>query len=82
MRVRIRAIPQIREIVPIFGENELCVYNRNSFPFVYVRFRSIGGATYQGNRRGKKSNIHFVTFITVANMRIMFVKSNSGILTY
>ena len=30
----------------------------------------------------KKSNIHFVPFIQVANLRIMFVKSNSEILIY
>ena len=30
----------------------------------------------------KKSNIHFVPFILVANLRIMFVKSNSEILLY
>lgn len=45
---------KMREIVHIFGENELCVYNRNSFSFVYVRFRSIGGATYPVNGREKK----------------------------
>lgn len=53
-RVRICAMPQMRKIRRIFGESETCVYNRNSFSFVYVRFRSIGGATYQGNRREKK----------------------------
>ena len=54
MHVRIRAIPQMREIVPILGESELCVYMQYSFPFVCVRFRSIVGATYPGNRREKK----------------------------
>ena len=43
-----------REIVHIFGESELCVYNSNSFTFVYVRFRSVVGATYLRNRREKK----------------------------
>ena len=37
---------EMREIRRIFDENELCVYNSNSFPFVYVRFRSIVGAAY------------------------------------
>ena len=44
----------MREIVRIFGENELCVYNRNSFTFVFVLFRSIVGVTYLINRREKK----------------------------
>ena len=65
MRVRIRAIPQMREIVPIFGESELCVYNSNSYPFVFVRFRSIVGADYPGNRREKK-----VTFTLCHSFRL------------
>ena len=72
---------KMREIVHILGENEPCVYNRNSFTFAYVRFRSIVGATYPGNRR-KKSNIHFVPFIQAANLRISLVKSNSEISVY
>lgn len=45
---------KMRETVRILSENELCVYNRNSFTFVFVRFLSIVGAIYPGNRREKK----------------------------
>ena len=53
-RVTNAIMRKMREIRRILGESELCVYNRNSFPFVYVRFRSIGGADYPGKRREKK----------------------------
>ena len=45
---------KMREIMRIFGESEPCVYNRNSFTFVFVRFLSIVGANYPENRREKK----------------------------
>ena len=53
-RVTKAIMREMREIRRIFGESELCVCNRNSFPFVYVRFRSLGGAAYPYNRREKK----------------------------
>lgn len=53
-RVTKAIILEMREIRRILGENELCVYNRNSFSFVFVRFRSICDVTYHGNRREKK----------------------------
>lgn len=53
-RVTKAIVQKMREIVRILRENELCVYRWCSFPFVFVRFSSIGDATYLINRREKK----------------------------
>ena len=45
-RITKATMRKVREIRRIFDENELCVYNSNSFPFIYVLFRSIVGAAY------------------------------------
>ena len=55
---------------------------------IAIRFRSYMFAFFQSSVRlicktgAKKSNIHFVPFIPVADLRIMFVKSNSEISVY
>ena len=53
-RVTKAIIKKCAKIRRIFVESELCVYNLNSFSFVYVRFRSIVGAAYLVNGREKK----------------------------
>ena len=62
---------------------------KTNFAFaIAIRFRSYMFAFVQSSVRlicktgAKKSNIHFVPFIRVANLRISLVKSNSEILIY
>ena len=62
---------------------------KTNFAFaIAIRFRSYMFAFVRSSVRlirktgAKKSNIHFVPFITVADLRISIVKSNSEIFTY